>query len=41
MRNLVSLVDGFNLPIRVDNDASCPVPECPVDIDLTCKLNGL
>ncbi|THH00316.1 hypothetical protein EW026_g2217 [Hermanssonia centrifuga] len=44
----VSLVDGYNLPMRIDNDKGCGVLECPVDLgpNLGCKsaceanLNG-
>ncbi|KAJ6451305.1 thaumatin [Mycena sanguinolenta] len=32
----VSLVDGYNLPIRIDNTAGCPIPECPVDLGPDC-----
>jgi len=32
----VSLVDGYNLPIRVDNNQGCPVPECAVDLGPNC-----
>ncbi|EAU84109.1 hypothetical protein CC1G_06971 [Coprinopsis cinerea okayama7 len=34
----VSLVDGYNLPIRISNNANCPVAECPVDLGPTCPL---
>ncbi|GJE92302.1 thaumatin-like protein [Phanerochaete sordida] len=32
----VSLVDGFNLPIAVNNDKGCPEPSCPVDLNANC-----
>ncbi|ORY88332.1 thaumatin, partial [Leucosporidium creatinivorum] len=32
----VSNVDGSNLPMRIDNDAGCPVPECYKDINAVC-----
>ncbi|KAI0256168.1 thaumatin-like protein [Lactifluus subvellereus] len=32
----VSLVDGYNLPMRVENDKGCPVPSCPVDLGPNC-----
>ncbi|KAJ3533062.1 hypothetical protein NM688_g7333 [Phlebia brevispora] len=32
----VSVVDGFNLPIRVDNDKGCSVASCPVDLIPGC-----
>jgi hypothetical protein len=32
----VSLVDGYNLPVRIDNDKGCPVPECAVDLGPNC-----
>ncbi|EJF64590.1 thaumatin-like protein [Dichomitus squalens LYAD-421 SS1] len=32
----VSLVDGYNLPIRVSNNAGCPVADCPVDLGPNC-----
>ena len=36
IRTAVSLVDGFNIPIRVDNDKGCSVADCPVDLNPTC-----
>lgn len=33
----VSLVDGYNLPMRIDNNQGCPVGECPVDLGPHCK----
>ncbi|KAI0768096.1 Osmotin thaumatin-like protein [Trametes elegans] len=32
----VSLVDGFNLPLRIDNNKNCPVGDCPVDLNANC-----
>jgi len=32
----VSLVDGYNLPMRIDNDAGCGVPMCGVDLGPNC-----
>ncbi|KAI0801783.1 thaumatin-like protein [Irpex lacteus] len=32
----VSLVDGANLPIRIDNNKGCPVASCPVDLGPNC-----
>jgi hypothetical protein len=34
--SVVSLVDGYNLPMRVDNDKGCPVPSCSVDLGPNC-----
>jgi len=32
----VSLVDGYNLPMRINNNAGCPVGSCPVDLGPNC-----
>ncbi|KAJ6500259.1 thaumatin [Mycena vulgaris] len=32
----MSLVDGYNLPVRIDNTAGCPIPECAVDVGPNC-----
>jgi len=32
----VSLVDGYNLPVRIDNNVGCPVASCPVDLGPNC-----
>ncbi|KAI0342505.1 Osmotin thaumatin-like protein [Trametopsis cervina] len=32
----VSLVDGYNLPVRIDNNKGCPVPKCAVDLGPNC-----
>ncbi|RDX57534.1 thaumatin-like protein [Polyporus arcularius HHB13444] len=32
----VSLVDGYNLPVRIDNNKGCPVADCPVDLAPSC-----
>ena len=34
----VSNVDGFNLPIQIDNTAGCNVANCPVDLNANCML---
>lgn len=33
----VSLVDGYNLPLRIDNNKGCHVADCPVDLGPNCK----
>ena len=42
----VSLVDGFNIPVRIDTSADCQAPECAVDLNPNCPAelkspNGL
>ncbi|KAG6849624.1 hypothetical protein H0H93_006833 [Arthromyces matolae] len=32
----VSLVDGYNLPMRITNNVGCPVADCPVDLGPLC-----
>ncbi|KAI0646514.1 Osmotin thaumatin-like protein [Trametes meyenii] len=32
----VSLVDGFNIPMRVSNNKGCPVADCPADLNPSC-----
>ncbi|KAF8271633.1 thaumatin-like protein [Lactarius quietus] len=32
----VALVNGYNLPMRIDNNAGCGVPQCPVDLGPNC-----
>ncbi|KAF6751109.1 thaumatin-like protein [Ephemerocybe angulata] len=32
----VSLVDGYNLPMRISNTAGCPVADCAVDLGPNC-----
>ncbi|KAG8791937.1 hypothetical protein FRC12_007774 [Ceratobasidium sp. 428] len=32
----VSLVDGYNLPMRITNTAGCHVADCPVDLGPNC-----
>ena len=32
----VSLVDGFNIPMRVENNKGCHVADCPVDLNPNC-----
>ncbi|KAF7310284.1 hypothetical protein MIND_00402400 [Mycena indigotica] len=38
----VSLVDGYNLPMRIDNSAGCGAPACAVDLGPNCpaELKG-
>lgn len=38
----VSLVDGFNLPMRISNNVECSVADCPVDLNPSCpaELKG-
>ncbi|KIJ56338.1 hypothetical protein M422DRAFT_57689 [Sphaerobolus stellatus SS14] len=38
----VSLVDGYNLPMRITNNVGCPVADCPVDLGPNCpaQLKG-
>ncbi|KAJ7234655.1 thaumatin [Mycena rebaudengoi] len=35
----VSLVDGYNLPVRIDNTAGCPIPKCAVDLGPNCPAS--
>jgi len=32
----VSVVDGFNLPLKVTNNVNCSIADCPVDLDADC-----
>ncbi|KAF7363780.1 Thaumatin-like protein [Mycena sanguinolenta] len=32
----VSLVDGYNLPMRIDNNVGCGIASCPVDLGPNC-----
>ncbi|KAI0661529.1 thaumatin-like protein [Cubamyces menziesii] len=32
----VSVVDGHNIPMRIDNTKRCPVADCPVDLVAKC-----
>ncbi|KAF9036664.1 thaumatin-like protein [Panaeolus papilionaceus] len=32
----VSIVDGFNLPMKIDNNKGCPTKSCPVDLIPNC-----
>ncbi|KAF9485657.1 thaumatin-like protein [Pholiota conissans] len=32
----VSLVDGYNLPMRISNNVGCPVADCPKDLGPNC-----
>jgi len=38
----VSLVDGYNLPMRITNNVGCHVADCPVDLGPNCpqQLKG-
>ena len=38
-RPAVSLVDGYNLPMRITNNVGCPVPDCPVDLGPNCEYS--
>lgn len=33
---LVSLVDGYNLPMSITNNVGCSVADCPVDLGPDC-----
>jgi hypothetical protein len=33
----VSLVDGFNLPMKITTNVNCPVASCGVDLGPKCK----
>jgi hypothetical protein len=33
---VVSLVDGFNLPVRISNTGGCGVAECTVNLNKDC-----
>ncbi|THH00317.1 hypothetical protein EW026_g2216 [Hermanssonia centrifuga] len=32
----ISMVDGYNLPMRIDNTKGCGVPDCAVDLGPNC-----
>lgn len=32
----VSLVDGFNIPVKITNNQGCAVADCPVDLNANC-----
>ncbi|KAH9888762.1 thaumatin family-domain-containing protein [Cubamyces lactineus] len=32
----VSLVDGYNLPMRIENSKGCKISDCPVDLGPNC-----
>ncbi|KAF8878090.1 thaumatin-like protein [Infundibulicybe gibba] len=38
----ISLVDGYNLPARIDNNKGCHIADCPVDLGPNCpsQLKG-
>ncbi|KAF8259025.1 thaumatin-like protein [Lactarius quietus] len=33
----ISLINGFNMPMRIDNTADCGVPGCNVDLSANCQ----
>ncbi len=35
--SIVSLVDGYNLPLRISNNKGCHVADCPVDLGPNCE----
>ncbi|KAJ7798945.1 thaumatin-like protein [Mycena olivaceomarginata] len=35
----ISFVDGYNLPIRIDNSVGCPAPGCNVDLGPNCPAS--
>lgn len=35
--DIVSLVDGYNLPVSITNNVGCGVADCPVDLGPDCK----
>jgi hypothetical protein len=37
----VSLVDGYNLPMRIDNNVGCGIPSCPVDLGPNCAYSSI
>ena len=37
---VVSIVDGYNLPMKIINDAGCPTPSCPVDLGPNCECSS-
>ncbi|TFK52953.1 Osmotin, thaumatin-like protein [Heliocybe sulcata] len=32
----VSIVDGFNIPMRISSNEGCHVADCPVDLNINC-----
>ena len=32
----VSVVDGYNLPVRVTNNVGCSIADCPIDLGPNC-----
>ena len=38
-RLAVSLVDGYGLPMRIDNNVGCPIADCPVDLGPICAFS--
>jgi len=36
---VVSLVDGYNLPMRINNNVGCGIPSCPVDLGPNCSFS--
>ncbi|KAJ6525142.1 Osmotin thaumatin-like protein [Mycena capillaripes] len=35
----ISFVDGYNLPVRIDNTRGCPTPACAVDLGPNCPAS--
>lgn len=36
---LVSLVDGYDLPVSITNNVGCAVASCPVDLGPDCQYS--
>ncbi|KAF8259027.1 thaumatin [Lactarius quietus] len=34
----ISLINGFNMPMRISNNVTCSVPECSVDLGANCPI---
>ncbi|KAF8265799.1 Osmotin thaumatin-like protein [Lactarius quietus] len=34
----ISLINGFNIPMRINNNANCSVSECSVDLGVNCPI---
>lgn len=37
INDIVSLVDGYNLPVSITNNVGCGVADCPVDLGPDCR----
>ena len=37
----VSVVDGYNLPLRITPGGGCHLADCPVDLGPNCKSSAL